>query len=926
MKKIYCLLLLLLCSAAVWAQKASIRGTVIDTSGAPMAKVSVRLVTGKDSIETITNDKGLFTIQTVVGAEVRLSISAVGFTPYQKTYTTQSAETDLGIIQIEPLSTVLNEVIVKAVNPVTVREDTIEYKASAYKVRDGAPVEDVIKKLPGVEVDKDGQIKAQGKAISRIRVNGKDFFGGDVQTATKNLPADIIENIQVIDDYGDQANLTGVKSGEPEKIININIQKNKNRGTFGNAGVAGGTDGRYAAGLMANLFQDERQLSFLGSINNTNTSIFNFGGGGRGGGMRGANFGGGGGGGGITTSKSAGINFRDQYGKKLSVYGSYSFSTASSLNESTSFSQDFNPLNIRSTNRESRGETRSNSHRVTMNLEYKMDSLNFFKATPYFSSSSFRSQNTSRSEIHRDNYFTLQNSQSFNHSASKSGGGAFIYNHKFRKRGRNINMTAGIDYADRNQDQDINNRYQNDDSTYMPVLHTDTIQHQGITIANRNIRSNARFSYMEPLRTDLFLELNYEWNKSSTRNMRSVNDIDVNGGSVFNPDQSNLFDYDFITNRVGLNLKGEKAKYRYMVGITSQPSVLKGQSVGKAVSTTYRNMNWIPQARFVYNFSRSHSLTATYGGNSREPDFMQLQPVADSSNLNNIVIGNPNLQAELNNRFGLQYNKFDSKSGNTMFVNLGFDQTQNKIVTSRVNNPSGTGRTTSYLNTDGFYNLNGNGSFSHPFSERKFTAEVNVDANYNNNISYTDNQRSKGSNWNLRPGARFRVDITELMDISLNGSYTLYQTTTRYTDYTNTTRAKTLNLGINGRNYFFKDLTIGYDLSKVYNYGFSKSVNANPVILNVFTEYRFLRSKNATIRLQGFDLFNQNTGIARTINETTITESRSNRLARYFLLSLNVRMRKFKGGKSPSNRENRERQDDRDNRGGDRGGNSRKMS
>jgi hypothetical protein len=274
---------------------------------------------------------------------------------------------------------------------------------------------------------------------------------------------------------------------------------------------------------------------------------------------------------------------------------------------------------------------------------------------------------------------------------------------------------------------------------------------------------------------------------------------------------------------------------------------------------------------------------------------MQLQPVSDSSNLNNIVIGNPNLQAELTRRLSLQYNKFDNKSGRSLFTNLSFDQTDNKIVSSRTNNLSGTGRTTGYLNTNGFYSLNANGSFTQPFSNRKFSATISINGSYDNNVSYTDNNRNKGQNWNIRPAGRFRLDLEDIIDLSLDVNYTIYQTTTRYAAFTNTTKARTLNLGISGKNYFFKDLTLGYDFSKNINYGFSSSVSTNPVILSLYTEYRFLKNKRATVKLQGFDLFNQNTGISRSVNETTITDSRSNRLARYFLFSMTYRMQKFKG-------------------------------
>ncbi len=909
MKRLLCLLVFAVAwSSALHAQrKAELRGTVTDSSGTRLPSVTVKAFSINDSATVITDENGTFSLPLNVTDSVRLIISAVGYQPYDAKKKVASSEPVIswGTLSLTPDASVLGEIIVTSVNPITVKEDTIEYKASAYKVREGAPIEDAIKKMPDITVDKDGQITAQGKTVSRVRVNGKDFFGGDVQTATRNLPADIVDNIQIIDDYGDQANLTGIKSGEPEKILNINIRKDRNRGVFGNATAAAGTEGRFTGGLSANRFNGEQQLSLLASINNTNTPTFNFGGGGRGGGMRGMNFNTGGFGGGITTMRSAGLNFRDQWGKKLSVNGSYSFSSSSGRTESTSFSQDINPLNIRSTTRSSNGESSSMNQRITFNAEYKPDTTNFIKVSPYFSHSRSEQEGRSQSLIQRPSYQTLQNSRNASESSSINAGGNFSYSRRFKKKARSLTLSGEFNYSYRNQDQHQHNRYQNTDSTYTPVLETDTIQQQAINLHNTNTQKNLKFSYTEPLMTKLVFELSYDWSRSVTRNDRTVNDSDpVTDIKVFNPNQSNYFDYAFTTNRIGTSLKGSGTKFNYVAGVTFQPILLEGESVGKEIRTKYSNFNVIPVARLVYNFSKGNNLTATYGGQARQPGFMQLQPVADSSNLNNIVIGNPDLEAEQNNRFTIQYNKFDSKSGNSIFANVSFDQTNNKIVSNRFNNPSGTGRTTTYLNTDGFYMLSGNASYTRPFSKRQYTVGVSMNGQYNNNISFTDNLRNRGNNWSLRPAANFRIDLENIIDASFNVGYSMSQTTTRYTAFTNVTKARTLNLGLNGRNYFFKDFTLGYDVTQVFNYGFSRSVNSNPVVLNVYTEYRFLKNKIATVRLQGFDLFNQNTGISRDVSETTITESRSLRLARYFLLSVNIRLQKFNGGNNNRQRNN----------------------
>ncbi|HUS01920.1 MAG TPA: outer membrane beta-barrel protein, partial [Chitinophagaceae bacterium] len=358
---------------------------------------------------------------------------------------------------------------------------------------------------------------------------------------------------------------------------------------------------------------------------------------------------------------------------------------------------------------------------------------------------------------------------------------------------------------------------------------------------------------------------------------------------------SNDYDYEFVTNRYGISLHTNKKKYNYFVGMVLQPSVLTGMDKGRNITTRNTNFNFAPTARFAYNFSRSHSLNVTYGGSSREPNFTQLQPVSDSSNIKNIVTGNPDLKAEFTNRFSLQYNKVGILTGSSFFANISFDETQNKIVSSRVNQVAGTGRTTTYLNTDGFYGFNGNLSMTQPFLKKKFTATINASGSYDNNISFTDNVKNTGHNWTIRPGARLRIDYQDIIDININGSYTYNKNTTQYPTYKYTSEVKTWSLGLEGKNFFLKDWTIGYDITKLINKGFISTVNTNPTLLNLYLERRFLKNNKGTLRLQGYDLFNQNTGISREVNGTTVTDYQNNRLGRYFMLTFNLRLQKFAG-------------------------------
>ncbi|MBV8390306.1 MAG: carboxypeptidase-like regulatory domain-containing protein, partial [Mucilaginibacter sp.] len=376
-------------------------GIVIDSTKLGIPGANVKLISNKgDSTITITDPNGKFVFPSVNGNKFTLTISSIGYQGLKKHY---SLDNDTKPAVLTPIIlkseiNTLQGVTIVGVNPVALKEDTVEYKASAYKVRENAPVEDLIKKLPGVDVDVNGNITTQGKQVTKVRINGKDFMGGDVQSATKNLPADVVENIQMIDDYGDQANLTGVKTGEPDKIMNITIRKDKNYGYFGQATAGDGEDAlpksqgqpdanRYLFTLNSFRFNGDQQMALLGSVNNTNVNTFSFNPNPSGGG--GGGFGGGGGGrgnaargaqnsgslittqNGITNAHSIGANFRDQWGKALSVYGSYSLADNTVSTNSTNFQQNFNPKNPSANNQLSNELDKNFNERFTWNMEYK---------------------------------------------------------------------------------------------------------------------------------------------------------------------------------------------------------------------------------------------------------------------------------------------------------------------------------------------------------------------------------------------------------------------------------------------------------------------------------------------------------------------------------------------------------------------------
>lgn len=870
MKKILILLVFAFCQIIAVNGQQLVRGTVQDSSGIPLIGAIIKLKFPADSIAAVTDVNGAFVFRTVKHPQFSLSAAYLGFQTFVKQYRLDASrkEVTLPLITLKTASNTLNEVVITAVPPVRVKEDTVEFNAGSFPVREGDAIEEVIKKLPGVAVDRDGNVTTQGKPITKVRVNGKDFFGEDVATAIQNLPADIVKNLQVIDDYGDQANLTGIKTGEPEKILNINIQEDKNRGYFARSTGGVGNSDRYVANLRANAFSDERRISFNGTMNNVN--------------MRG------GGGDGITSNKSAGLNYRNQWNKKLSANAGYNFQNRRNNTIGTEFTQNFRDTTVRLENERSNNTSQSNNHNFWGNVEYQIDTLNYLKFSPNFSFNQSENNSSGSSNISLNNLVSATQKRSLSDAASLNTGANLFYNHKFLRKGRNFNVYTFFNFSRGETFRDVRNDYTEPDSF---GVDSTTNQYQLTESNNQNTRLGASVSYSEPLSKSSFLELRYNWSRSSTSTGRDTRDL-KNGFESVNFNLSNSFQYQFTTNRVGLNYRFLKEQYHYTIGFSAQPAVLSGYNVSKDVNTYNKTLNWIPSARFVYKFSKQKTFSLNYNGRNNQPGFNQLQPLTDSTNIQNVVVGNPDLKPEFTHGLNMEYNQSDWKQGHTLFANFSFSQTENKIVTTKGFVPNKVGQVTSYTNTDGFYNMRGRYAYSKPFSERKYTLTLEGEGSINNNVAFINNERNIGKNFLISQGLEFELDIKDIVDLELETTYSINKTQYSNPSF-NDRQTNRLALSLEGRNYFFKDLTLGYDLSKQINRGFNNASIQNPTILHVYMEYRFLKGNAGSLRLQGYDLFNQNTGISRDVFDYVIVDRQTNRLGRYFLMSFNLRLRKF---------------------------------
>ncbi|MBX9783208.1 MAG: outer membrane beta-barrel protein [Chitinophagaceae bacterium] len=927
-KLIYTTTFFLLLTAVAFAQPKGVTGRVTDSTGDKgLDKATVKLIQKaalKDTLRTSTNSSGEFQFQTVPASGYFLIITYSGYKPMVKEFAKPSNGVtfiDLGDLALSADYKSLGEIVIEA-PAVVIKEDTVEYNASQFKTKPNATTEDLLKKLPGVQVDRNGNVTAQGKQVTRIKVNGKDFFTGDPKTATKEIPADMVDKVQVVDDYGDQAAISGVRDGEPEKVINLQLKKDKNKGVFGRVQGSAGTNDRYLGGINLNYFNNKKQLSIIGNSNNINQSSF---GGGDLSGFGGGNFGGGGGQGGgggrpggmqvligaggggnnnngqnqdgITRTNSIGTNYRSDFGKRNSFYGSYTYTNRSTALEQ--FQSQFNVLNNSDFITNQTSVNRQGTHRAFANLELWIDSFNYLKISPNFSV-----QNTNN---------TLGNTLDiFNSGKTQISGGGntdttiskrpsmrtnVLYNHRFKRRGRNLSINTDIGWSETDQDQSRFNIIQ-------PFFNGTALAAQNtlqqITQDNRGFNINSRIVYSEPISKERLLDLSYNFNHNFTSNNRKTFQKDFNTGQFnFLDPLSNAFENNFNFNRFGATIRTIRKKYNYSIGVLLQPVTLRGYNVTKdTILKPVTNFNWFPVARLTYNFSRTKSFSFSYNGSAQQPSISQLQPVLDSSNRQFQTEGNPNLKPSVNHTLNFNYNNFNFSKGTVFFTNLALTTIRDMIVNNTVSIPFG--QRTKPENVNGFYNANLFYTYSKPWKNRKYVLSLNGTANYTNSPVLLQNIEGKSTNWLIMQGFEFTYNAKEWLELSAGARYNLNkaefsQNPAQNLNQTTWTFSNDVRIDIP------KGWIMRWEFDYTLNQGLAAGVTRNIALLNGSLEKELFKKKNVTFRLQAFDIFNQNINVSRNVSANFITDSRVNRLAQYFMVGFVYRLNRFKGQQPQQN-------------------------
>jgi hypothetical protein len=872
------IVLYLLYSSAAHAQTGvSLHGTVTDTTKIGIPGANVRLVAGKDTLSSSTDSLGKFVFRGIRSADISLLVRSIGYLSLSKDYTLKAGENDqvLPVIQLRSSSKQLDEVVIKAkIVPMRLMKDTMEFNANAYTVRENDNVDDLLKQLPGIEVDNDGNVTTAGKAMTKLRVNGKDFFTGNVKDFISRLPAGIVDKLQVIDDYGDKASFTGIKTGEPQKMLNLVLKDKSNRGTFGNVVASAGTNDRYSLNANGNIWRDAKQLGFNANGNNTNTGA------------------------GVNTSTNLGVNYRDKIGKKLLINGNYSYGRNKSDLDQQSFIQTINSLGTIYNESDNETHSKGNTHNFELGLQ-STDIENFVSGSIRGSLGNSVSNALTSSKqtgvIHQD----LINGNNSN-QRSPNLNADFNMARKFKKSGRmiSIGITAGNNLSNNTQDQDNRIGYY-DPETNLPVK--DSIRNQLVDTRNTTRNVNASFTYTEPLGnpkdslSKKGLDFTYLFSLTHTNNGLETNVNDEAGIPRRVDSLSNKYSSSFMTQTIGVTYRYTSKELNYSAGINGQPNLLTGAYEGRADKVNRSGFNFSPVARIDYKPSLRTVFSIYYNGTSALPDFNQLQPVPDTRNLQNVIIGNPDLKAAFNHTLDLSYRSTDPGNGSTLQVGIRGTAVQDQVVSNTIlirDTLNSLKQETRYLNTSGYYNFGSNYYWSLPISKKKYNLEVRGSMNYSHQVSFSDDIKNYGKGIGFNQTVSMRMNQKWLM-LHTSASYN-YKSNIYSLASANSNIVQTWLFNLEARTFILKSLTAGVNSSKTINEGYSLP-GSDPLLIGGFVEKTFFKDRRAGIKIEGNDLLNQGNSLNRTVSDNSITESKSNQVTRYFLLSFNWKLQNFPG-------------------------------
>ena len=906
----------------------------------PMVQATVQLFRQRDSTfvgGTVTDLRGNFTVEAPANGIYRLKISSVGYQPIQREVTLRRNQSvDLGELLISPETVMLKEAVVTGrAAQVIVKKDTLVYNPDAYRTPEGSPIEELIKRMPGAEVDDDGNITVNGKKIEKILLDGKEFMLGDIETALKNLPVSIIQNVKFYDQQSDQARITGIEDGEKQAVLDFTIKKGMNRGYMTNLDLAGGTHHRYASRGMGSSFTDKTRFVLMGNFNNKedNAGWWN---------RRGLN-----------ASKMLGTNFNYDDGEKLKADANVRWNHRDGDNANENASENFYSQTARTfSNSRSNSYSRSNNWNGNIRVEWKPDTLTNIllrangsignndgistSANATFSDDPYLYAPDPLDILHDPTSALYPQLVNHNHGASLSYGenknawGMLQLYRRLNAKGRNITVRMEGSMGDNENRNASNNevylhRVKNiagEDSTYFTSRYNTTPSDNSSYVFST--------TYSEPLWKGAHLQANYELRYNKNKSNRQTYDFshmaqnpfsgiipvyrdwDPWIGSFDEASMENLYldknlsrysEYKNYTHNIRLTLRHWQKEYDYNIGFLVQPqhSNFIQDYRGVYVDTIRNIMNLTPTLNFHYNFSDQQSIRLTYRGDTRQPDITQLLDIRDDSNPLWITSGNPGLKPQFTNSLNVYYNNYIQKYKRSIVLYGNYRHIRNSISNLVRYNAETGGSESRPENINGNWNADGGFNFNTALDS---TAHWNVGTDtrlrYNNYVSYVSQNKAdaaknttKTTNVNQRLNASFRNDWLE---VTIDGNVNYQHSRNELQPNAN---LDTWRFSYGGQIMlrFPFGLEISTNLHENSRRGYNDpSSNTNELIWNGQISKTFLKSKTLVVALNFYDLLGQQSNYERWVGATGRSDTRYNSINSYAMLHVRYRLNMF-GGK-----------------------------
>ncbi|MBL0133526.1 MAG: TonB-dependent receptor [Chitinophagaceae bacterium] len=903
------------------AQLTTIKGIVTDTAEKkPLPNSVVALLTSKDSVfvtHTRSTKDGSFELKGIPTGSYFLLITYPTFADY---YTNINVKDEnpivLNSIPMTLRSQLLQEVVVRQqLGAVRIKKDTTEYVADSFKVAANANVEELLKRLPGVQVDKDGKIKAQGEEVKKVLVDGEEFFGDDPTMATQNLRADAIDKVQVYDKKSDQAAFTGIDDGQKTKTINLKMKEDKKNGYFGKVSLGGGLKDKYNNQAMVNAFKGKRKFAAFATMANNGRTGLGWGDQSAYGGSDNSNiefvdggvsitsygddFGGGGSfyGEGLPSSWTAGVHYSNKYDEdKHKLNFSYRFNKLNTNGSGGTTSQYILPDTFYFRN--DNGNNFSQKLRNSLNgtYEIQLDSSSSLKVTANGSKGTSQNKAFNYSESLTDkNAFV---NRSFRTTSSNGTNEAFnssiLWRKKFKKVGRTVSLSFDQKYSSSSTDGFLNSDNQYYDGAGS-LIRKDSIDQQKINNSSQRFVSG-KVSYTEPLSKTVFLEFNYSLGNSNSESERITNEKKNGKYDQYIDSLSSDYGFKVLTQSVGGNIRWNKKKFNASMGGNISNSDFRQTDLIQDTVYKYNYLNFFPRANFNYNIKPQTRLGLRYNGSTQQPTIDQIQPLKDNNDPLNVRKGNPNLKQEFRHNFSLSYNDFKILNNRGIWAYIDFTSTQNAISNSDFVDTLGR-RVTQPVNVNGNYNYYSYFNYGFKLKKSDFNIGFNAGINgsqYNTVVNNLKNRSTSGS-YSLGVNGNYRKEKKMEFNIGIDRGY-------------NTSKAS-INTNLNN-NYWNTSVNASatyylpkkFEISSNVDANFRQKTplfqqNRNVTRWNASLSKKFLKDESFVMKFEVNDILDQNIGFSRDISSNNITERTYQTLRRFWLVSFTWNFNK--GGKAP---------------------------